>query len=292
MTRAHLARGLALATSCAVTGAAQEREPPRFPIDVERVRVDVFVGRGEDPLAGLAAADFEVRDDGRLQEVRLVSAAETPVHAVLALDVSESVAGPRLDKLRAAAEGFLAQLGPADRATLITFSHELTLIGDAAGEPAALAGRLSDITSGGSTSLNDAMAAALVLADPDVGRGVVVVFSDGLDMLSWTPDQEVVQLARHAGAVVYAVSPDREGRTDLLEALGGETGGRVFTPRVADDLRDSFLRILNEFRSRYLLEFEPSSSKPGWHRLDVRVKGRRADVRARRGYSRLARPGE
>jgi VWFA-related protein len=229
-----------------------------------------------------------VRDDGRVQDVRLVSAEEAPVHALLALDASESVTGPRIEKLRAAAQVFLEQLATADRATLMTFSHRLTLVGETADDPRSLAGRVAEITTGGSTSLNDAAAAALVLADPRWGRGVVLVFSDGIDMLSWTSDEDVVQLARHAGAVVYGVIPDHEGRRELLEKLAGETGGRVFTPRVADDLKDSFLRIMSELRSRYVLEFEPTSKKPGWHRLDVRVKGRKADVRARRGYSRVA----
>jgi VWFA-related protein len=42
------------------------QEPPRFPADVELVRIDVVVlDREGNPVAGLAAADFEVTEDGR-----------------------------------------------------------------------------------------------------------------------------------------------------------------------------------------------------------------------------------
>lgn len=276
----------ALAAALPVSLHGQEPGPLRFAVSTERVRLDVFVGRGGAALPGLTAADFEVRDEGKPQELRLVSAEEAPLHAILVLDTSASVEGRRLDKLQAAAATFLRQLGPRDRATVLTFSHELRLRGDIATQPTLLAERLSEVVAKGTTSLNDATVAALLMADPQLGRGVVLVFSDGVDMLSWFSDGEVARLARHSEAVVYGVSPDDEARTGLVEALAKETGGRVFAPGSPDDLREPFLRILNEFRSRYLLEFEPASAKPGWRRLEVRLKGRKADIRARPGYYR------
>jgi hypothetical protein len=45
-----------------------------------------------------------------------------------------------------------------------------------------------------------------------------------------------------------------------------------------------FLRVLEEFRHRYLVSYTPRGvSKDGWHRLTVRVK-RGGTVRARPGY--------
>jgi hypothetical protein len=46
-----------------------------------------------------------------------------------------------------------------------------------------------------------------------------------------------------------------------------------------------FLKILDEFRQRYLISYSPTGVAPdGWHRLDVRVKGRRLTVKSRTGY--------
>ena len=54
-----------------------------------------------------------------------------------------------------------------------------------------------------------------------------------------------------------------------------------------DRLREAFSRVVNEFRSRYLLTYTPEGvDAGGWHELDVRVRGRGRRVQARRGYLR------
>jgi hypothetical protein len=51
------------------------------------------------------------------------------------------------------------------------------------------------------------------------------------------------------------------------------------------DLPAAFVRILDEFRQRYLLSYSPAGvPREGWHPLEVRVKPRRAIVRTRAGY--------
>ena len=47
----------------------------------------------------------------------------------------------------------------------------------------------------------------------------------------------------------------------------------------------TFLDVLAEFRQRYVLSYEPSGvPQTGWHTIDVKLKGRAGDIRARRGY--------
>jgi hypothetical protein len=51
------------------------------------------------------------------------------------------------------------------------------------------------------------------------------------------------------------------------------------------DLRPAFREILDEFRSRYVLSYTPTGvSSTGWHRLDVKLKGKKGKITARRGY--------
>jgi hypothetical protein len=55
------------------------------------------------------------------------------------------------------------------------------------------------------------------------------------------------------------------------------------------DLRGAFQRILQDFRSRYILAYSPQGvSAEGFHRLDVRVKRRGLTVKARPGYTGIA----
>ena len=66
------------------------------------MRVDVLVTDNGQQDRGLGPADFEDLDNGVPQDVSLVSVDEVPLNVILALDMSDSVAGERLQQLRGA----------------------------------------------------------------------------------------------------------------------------------------------------------------------------------------------
>jgi VWFA-related protein len=85
--------------------------------------------------------------------------------------------------------------------------------------------------------------------------------------------------------VVYAVSTQGIEESQFLEKLTDMTGGATLKVESTKNLSGTFLKILEEFRQRYLISFSPSGvAKDGWHRLEVRVKNRRVNVKARTGY--------
>ncbi len=57
------------------------------------------------------------------QQIDLVSFDQIPLNVILALDMSDSVAGSRLEALRGAGDAVLAELKKNDQAALVTFSH-------------------------------------------------------------------------------------------------------------------------------------------------------------------------
>jgi VWFA-related protein len=195
----------------------------------------------------------------------------------------------------------------------MAFSGSLRLGSQWTSDRAVLSAAIAGTEAGGSTTLHDAAYAALTLRDPVPGRTLVLIFSDGADTSSWLPGAHVLEIARRNEAVVYAVTLDtgvlqvpgyrldfRSGiqapiqnaptatlMEPFLDALAEETGGKVFNTRRSDRLRDTFVQIVNEFRSRYLLTYTPRGvDAGGWHPLEVKVKGRRVKVTARRGYLR------
>ena len=113
----------ALAGFAPEDSARQQR--PTFWSTTEAVLVDVLVTRGDRPLEGLRAEDFEVRDSGALQKPQLLLIESMPVDVSIALDVSGSVDGRRLDQLKGAARAAVAALRPMDRARLLSFSDEI-----------------------------------------------------------------------------------------------------------------------------------------------------------------------
>jgi VWFA-related protein len=270
-----------LALTEAMPAVAQN---PTFSARTEMVRVDVLVTENGQPVTGLRASDFEVLDNGVPQQVGLASFERIPLNLVLVFDMSDSVAGERLDHLRVAGRALLEVLKPEDQAALITFSHVVSLGSSLTGDAGRVATALNAAEPAGETALVDASYAGMMLGESDVGRALVIVFSDGMDTSSWLSPDAVLDAARRTDGVVYGVSVSGP-KEAFLRDLTGLTGGSLFEIESMKDLRAVFLRILDEFRLRYLVSYSPRGvSVGGWHRIEVRVKGRGRAVKARPGY--------
>ena len=277
-------RWSALAGAMFVSAAAPA-QTPTFSASVENVRVDVLVTDGDEPLLGLGAHDFEVLDNGVVQKVDLATFETLPLNVVLALDTSGSVTGARLASLRDASRAIVGGLLAGDQAGLLTFSSTLSVRTDLTGDTDRLNTALEGAPVSGDTSLVDAIYAAIVTAESGAGRGLVIVLSDGADTASFLRPESVHETARRSDVVVYGVSVSRLARKSFVNDLCAATGGRVLQAGSTDRVRETFLRVLQEFRHRYVLSYVPEGvPRDGWHRLKVRVKSRRASVKARPGY--------
>jgi hypothetical protein len=119
-----------------------------------------------------------------------------------------------------------------------------------------------------------------------------VVFSDGVDSLSWLDAAAVVDAARRSDTLVYAVAVRAKDDPEdaFLNEVTAATGGRLWTIRTGEDLRARFLDVLRDIRSRYVLSYTPTNDEPGWHTLGVALRRGKGDVVARPGYWRAAPP--
>ena len=125
----------------------------------------------------------------------------------------------------------------------------------------------------------------MMLGESDVGRALLIIFSDGVDTASWLSADAVLDIAKRSDVVAYAVAVRSAEKPDFLRDLTALTGGRLFEVEKATNLSTIFLTMLEEFRQRYLVSYTPRGvTKDGWHRLEVRVKHRGAIVKARPGY--------
>jgi Mg-chelatase subunit ChlD len=275
-----------------LSGSLLSSQQRSFSSRVLGVRVDVLVTDGRSPVTGLAATDFELRDNGVLQRIEVVVSSDVPVNAVLALDTSASIAGQRQADLVAATEALLEELKPADRAALTTFSHAIAPRVALTADLASIRTEMQRIEPIGNTAVMDGAYLALALTLAETGRSLVVVCTDGYDTSSWLQPEEVLESAKRSNAVVYAVTAAEARRRSPLQDLADATGGQMLKVASGSDLRAAFARILREFRSRYILSYSPQGvPSDGFHRLDVRVKGRGLTVKARPGYTGIGPPG-
>ncbi len=281
-----MTRWTVIAIAClalADTGFAQQS--PSFTSKIEAVRVDVLVTDNGQPILGLGPADFEILDNGVPQQVELVSFDEIPLNVILALDMSDSVAGERLAQLRSAGKGLLAALHKEDQAALVTFSHAVHLGAKLTTDVAAVRVALQSAGGTGMTALVDGTYAGIMVGESDAGRGLLIVFSDGVDTSSWLKADAVLDTAKRADVVVYGVSVVSRLKPEFLREMTSFTGGRLLEIEKTANLPSAFLGILEEFRHRYLVSYAPRGvTRQGWHKLEVRVKNWRASIKARPGY--------
>ena len=81
------ALAVAISAAAVVTGSAQQ---PTFSSRVDAVRVDVLVKDRGQIVRGLRPQDFEVRDEGVLQEVDLVRLEQIPLNVILGLESAKA----------------------------------------------------------------------------------------------------------------------------------------------------------------------------------------------------------
>jgi Ca-activated chloride channel family protein len=272
--------------------APAQTATPTFPARVDAVYVDVFVTEGRRAVAGLSAADFELRVDGVRREVELVAVESMPLATCLVLDASGSVTGDKLAQLHAALRAFVGKLRPEDEAALLTFDHEVRLLMPRSRDRKALARAIDSIGPGGSTALFDALYAGSQLAAYRE-RALIVLFTDGEDNSSWFDARQLRRVLEESNVLLQTVgvvpvepraAPDTP-HVRLLRQLAEVTGGRFWPAASPGGLASAFVAILETMKTRYLLRFEPPlDAPPGRHELDVRLVRRSGKVHSRNAY--------
>ena len=266
---------------------------PLFRSSVTGVSVSVSVLATGVPVAGLSSSDFELLDDGVPQKISAVSVERQPVDVSLLLDLSGSVQGPRLIRLKSSVVETSRLLGREDRLRLIAVQHQLQQVFGF--QPAGATPALDRLAARGGTALADALAAAMMRAAVPDRRHLVVAYTDGADTISILPPDTVRDVAGFADALVHVVVPTDPDRrrtatspvsAGWLDEVTARTGGRVFSIESDAAITIAFARLIDEFRTSYVLRYLPTGVKAaGWHDITVRVKGGPYDIRARKGYS-------
>lgn len=272
-------------------------QQPTFRSGADAVTVEVSVRDRTRPVTGLQPADFIVLDSDVAQTVAAVTYGVKPIDVTVVLDVSLSVTGTMLMRLSQAVRQLIADREPNDRFKLILFNARVSRVVDFTTDEAAVEVALRSVSGGGGSAVWDALGvAAAAAADPD-RRQLVMIFTDGADSTSILTPDAITKVVERTTASVSAVFAARNPLTrttlsagaTVLRQLTAASGG-VYVPITssAQDLTATFKRVLDEFRSTYVLLYTPTGVAPsGFHPLTVSVKGRNGlTVKARRGYFR------
>ena len=296
--------GLAVIGAVPVLRAAGPRQQPaQYRARVEVVSVDVLVRASGKPVVGLTSSDFELRDNGVVQQIDAISAGAVPVDLTLVMDVSGSTVGlveAFKDEIRQIAK----LLRPEDRIRLVTVATDVREVFPF--RPASGRLPMDHLETGGSTSLDDGLLFALLHTPDAVRRHLIVVFTDGGENSSAIDGGGLALAAKYSQSILHIVVSDPLAELNRrlvpqgmrvqvfsqpieaapLRALAEMTGGELHDTESSSNIVQSFKKVFDDFRGSYVLRYTPRDvASPGWHELSVIVtKAGKYTIQARKGY--------
>lgn len=303
-SRRLVAAGALLAVASAAT--AQDSTQV-FRAGIAVVSLNVTVANSQNRfVTGLEQSDFSVFEDGAAQDLLYFSKTSLPIALSLLIDTSASME-ERLAVAQDAAVGFAQRVRSQDMAQVIDFDSRVEILQNFTNDKAALERAIRSTSSGGSTSLYNAVYIALrelakvkAKSQDDVRREAIVLLSDGEDTTSLVSFEEVMELVKRSETSIYTIGLQPREQSALkgfrqaefvLRQLAQETGGRSFFVQQAEELSGVYGQIADELSSQYTMAYVPKNTKRdgAWRRLLVQVGRPNVTVRTKRGYYAPAR---
>lgn len=285
----------------------------RASLDAHVVEQMVAVTRGGEPVEGLKASDFRVRDDGgtcEIREARLVR--DVSLAIGVSIDTSQSLLYTA-ELRRAVASRFLQMLGPRDTAFLqrfgVTVGHVVDWTTSRTRLEEGVLGLAEDPVPG--TLLHAAVVDALYQLQGGPGARALLLVTDGNAYEDDLSEREALAFARQAGVPIFALAlpwvletetPKRSKDGDgniietvtvtrekqppnraVLEHFTDATGGRTYVVDNAERLPPLLATLERDLRTRYLVSFVSNAKRTGsFHSVEIRAS--KGSVRAAAGF--------
>src|SRR5260370_10003666 len=247
---------------------AQDQDQSVMRVAVNLVMIDATVKtKGGKIMGDLKKGDFELREDGVPQNLRIFSRDELPLNVALVLDLSDSI-GPFLGPLRDAANTALSSLKPGDEVALFTFSTEAELRVPFTTDKTKIAEQINAFKVGGATNINDGIfvPAKYLLTAPNKGRRVIILISDDVATYSGGEGtRDIVTELIASDAVLYNLkipgynppgtmlhAAMEKGLVNIREVME-QTGGEGFDVRDVAHLDAVFRALIERIKTRYTL---------------------------------------
>ncbi len=283
---------LLLMVSAAVWG--QFRSNTRLVV----LHLSVLKSNGE-LIGRLNRNQFAVYENGTEQPIRVFQNEDVPVSIAMVIDDSASML-PQRSAIEAAGLSMIAASNPLDETCIINFNDEAFIDVAFTNDIAKIRQGITRVDARGGTAAFDAVDRALhYLAESATkDKRVVLLITDGNDNGSKTNIEQITQLARQRGVLVYAIGllnkeslGDASAARKALNMLTVATGGGAFYPKNVKEVDRTVLEIAKEIRSQYTIAYAPSvNALDGtFRKIEVRVNAPgKPKVRTRTGYQAVA----
>ena len=257
-------------------------------------------------VPGLKQDDFEVYEDGQLQEITNFSVdTNLPITLALLIDTSGSEQYMLSAEKDAGSRFFARVLRKGDLALVMSFDIDVDLLADftddkgtlnravnraqinAPSSPMIAQGPLPSSGSGGTNFYDAVYLASHDKLSGEAGRKAIVVLTDAEDTGSKLKLQDAIEAAQRSDTVVHILLVAADGGDQgVAKKLTDETGGRTIIVRSEKNLEKAFDEISEELRSQYNLSYTSSNKAHdgSYRKLKVEMKNKEYSALTRRGY--------
>jgi VWFA-related protein len=257
-------------------------------------------------VTGLKQDDFQVYEDGQLQEITNFSAeSNLPITLGILMDTSGSEYF-LLSSEKEAGSRFLGRvLRKGDLAMVMSFDTDVDLLADFTDDRGMLdrainraqinapsggliaQGPLPTSGNGGTNFYDAVYLAAHDKLSSEAGRKAIIVLTDAEDTGSKLKLQDAIEAAQRTDTVVHILLVAADGGDQsTAKRLTDETGGRTIVVRSEKNLEQAFDQISEELRSQYTVGYTPTNKAHdgSYRKVKIELKNKDYSALTRRGY--------
>jgi len=290
---------------CGVSAAAQvppstppvaTDETPTFRTDTRLVVLPVSVSDKNGKLVtDLSQNSFKVFENGTEQPIKLFRREDVPVSLGIIVDNSGSMHDKR-SKVETAALDLVRASNPHDEVFIVNFNDEAYLDVEFTNDVKKLEEGLARIDSRGGTALRDSISMSIdyLKQKGKKDKKVILVVTDGNDTASTGTLEKLVDKARQAEVLIYAIGllseeekHEAKKAKRELDSVTRESGGLSFYPRELTEVDRITQQVAHEIRNQYTIAYSPTIQALDGSFRQIRVTVNAAghpSVRTRTGY--------
>ena len=251
-----------------------------FTETVTMVNLPVRVWHRGGHVPNLRAEEVEVVENGVVVQLNRLDQIKTPLTLHFLFDLSTSNAR-HIYLAKKVVDDIIGKMKSEDLGKISFFSSHYQPLTDYTGDQKNLRRKLAALSSVGSTALYDGVTGALEELGRVSGNRVLILFSDGHDLLSHTSETDLmIKVKNYRIPIVLVVFRGRKKETGLLaqqtrfmESVAHESGGAVIES--GSTLNRDLSGLLRQMRLRYLARYRPPdpANADQWRSLVVRING-------------------
>lgn len=275
---------------------AANDEAPTFRTDARLVVLPVSVSdRSGKLVTNLSQESFKVFENGAEQPIKLFRREDVPVSLGIIVDNSGSMHDKRA-KVETAAVDLVKESNPHDEVFIVNFNDEAYLDVEFTNDIKKLEEGLARIDSRGGTALRDSISMSIdyLKQKGKKDKKVLLVVTDGNDTASTGTLEKLVDKARQAEVLIYAIGllseeekHEAKKAKRELDAVTRESGGLSFYPRDLTEVDRITREVAHEIRNQYTIAYSPTIQALDGSFRQIRVTVNASghpSVRTRTGY--------